>query len=563
MAGMLKVRGWTIVLSVLVSLVVIGCSAAQSPTGQTPGGGGDKSQGEGTPKRGGTVTVNYPSRWNADPGMGQTPYTTWYYVGDAMLIRDPDTFELKPATFESWQVSQDGKEITLKVRQGMKFHNKPPVNGREVEAKDLVYVLKSATGLQYPDLPDVRFPRKEAFGNMKDVQAVDKYTVKVTLNEPSVSFLHALADYRGTWVYSDGIREAFNDMDALVTPSPERHIGSGPYILTKFTPDVEQVAERNPDYWDKGKPYADKFRTITIKDKSTEIAAFISGQIDTFSPALATDRDFLTSNMKDVSIETYPPSSCFYRLALNVTKKPLDDYRVRRAMYLVMDKKQLGEEIIGSFQDKPLWRYPGVLPWSFPESISQEDLVKNPLWKGPTPENVAEAKRLLKEAGYENGFAIEMLGDKPLVGDEMQLVQRQIEQALPGVKINLKLTDREAHRALTAKGDFESQLYCHIHEVTAVATLAQNFGTKGGRNYSRYSNPELDTILAKAEAEFDPVKYKGLLLQAQNLIMDKGLSMLPTHHNLGIAARQPYLKGVREGPGTSSQMLIKDWWIDK
>jgi len=484
-------------------------------------------------------------------------------VGDAMLLRDPETFELKPATFESWQVSQDGKEITLKVRQGMKFHNKPPINGREVEAKDLVYVLKSATGVQYPDLPAVRFPRNASLAAMKSVEAVDKYTVKVTLKEPSVSFLHVLSDYRGTFVYPDGLREAFNDIDALTTPNPERHIGSGPFILTKFTADVEQVVERNPDYWNKGKPYADKFRTITIKDRATELAAFVSGQIDTLGLTAAADRDFVIDNMKNVTITTYPPESCFNRVALNVTKKPLDEYKVRRAMYLVMDKKQIGEEMIGSFRGEQLWKYPGVLPWSFTEAISQEDLAKNPLYKGPTAENVAEAKRLLKEAGYENGFSIELMTDKPGWGDEAQLIQRQIEDNLPGVKVNIKLTDKESHRALSAKGDYEAQLYCHIHESTAVATLATNFHTKGGRNYARFSNTELDAILDKAEAELDPTKHKALLVQAQNLIMDKGLSFLPTRHNYGLAAHQPYLKGVRYGAGTSPRMMAAEWWIDK
>ncbi len=562
MVRSLITRRWLITIAVVAGLLIVACGPSETSKPTTPSGETGKQQVEGAPKRGGTVTVNYASRWNADPGMGQTPYTTWYYTGDPMLRRDPQTFELKPAVFESWKVSTDGKEITLNIRHGMKFHNKPPINGREVEAKDLVYVLKSAKGLQYPDLPTVRFPRAEAFGIMKNVTAVDKYTVKVTLDAPSVSFLHALADYRATFVYPDGLREAFNDIDALVTPNPERHIGSGPFILTKYTPDVEQVAERNPDYWDTGKPYLDKVRTITLKDKSTELAAFVSGQIDTQGLSLATDRDFVMSNMKNVALDENP-ASCLYRIALNVTKKPLDDYRVRRAMYLVMDKKELGEQILGSFQGKPLWKLPGIMPWPYPEAISQEELAKNPLYQGPTPANIAEAKRLLKEAGYENGFSIEMLGDKPLVGDEMQLIQNQIEKGLPGVKINLKLTDREAHRALVAKGDFDAQDYCHIHEVTAVAQLAQNFSTKGGRNYSRYSNSELDTLLEKAEAELDPAKYKSLLVQAQNLIMDKGLSFLPTQHGLGLAARQPYLKGVRTGPGTSAQMMIADWWIDK
>src|SRR5438445_12681733 len=107
MVGILIVHAWTLAVVVFAGPLSTGCSAAQPPAALTPGGEQGKGQAEGTPKRGGTVNVNYPSRWNADPGMGQTPYTTWYYTGDPMLRRDPQTFELQPAVFESWTVSTD------------------------------------------------------------------------------------------------------------------------------------------------------------------------------------------------------------------------------------------------------------------------------------------------------------------------------------------------------------------------------------------------------------------------------------------------------------------------
>ncbi len=559
---------WTILIAVLASLVIAACSPSEAPATAPGEKESTTERAEGTPKRGGTVTINYSGRWNADPALGQTPYQTWYWVGDPMLRRNIKTFELEPGIFESWNVSKEGTEITLKVRQGIKFHNKPPVNGREVEAKDLVYVLKSATGQQYPDLSPVRFPRRESFGVMKDVVALDKYTVKVTLDSPSVSFMHALADYRATWVYPDGLREAFEGgVDSLTVSNPQRHIGSGPFIHTKFVSDVEAVFERNPDYWSKDEagsqlPYLDTIRAVNLKDTATQQAAFVAGQIDYLSTTDAQNRNFVVNNHRTARIVTYEPPSCWDRISLNTTRKPFDDYRVRRALYLVMDKKQLAEVTLGDWEGKPLWRWPGPIPFVFPEARPQEELAKHPLYQGPTPENVVEARRLLKEAGYENGFSFEWLMSRANV-DEAQLVQQQWAKHLPGVNPTLKPVDAETHRALATKGEYEAQRYCHIFDVTAVSHIAQAYHTTGGRNYGRYSDPKLDAILDEAERTLDAEKRKKLLRQAEDYILDHSLAMLPTRQYLGQTALQPDLKGVVFGPGTREQMMVARWWRDK
>ncbi len=548
----------------IAALLVGACSPAQSPAGPT----GDKgTQVDGPPKRGGTVTLNYASRWNADPALGQTPYTTWYYVGEPMIRRNAKTFELEPAVFESWQVSKDGMEIILKVRQGIKFHNKKPVSGREVEAKDLVYVLKSATGQQYPELSPVRFPRRESFGTMKDAVAVDKYTVKITLESPSVSFLNALADYRGTYVYPDGLREAFEGgIDSLTVSNPERHIGPGPFIHTKFTSDVESIYERNPDYYNKDKdgnqlPYVDRIRIVSLKDTATQQAAFVAGQIDILGITNAQTRNFVTSNRPDAQIISYEPPSCWNRVSLNVTKKPFDDYRVRRAMMLLMDHKKIGEVNFGDWEGKPLWRWPGPIPFVFPEARTQDELSKHPLYQGPTPTNIAEAKRLMKEAGYENGFSFDWhMGSG--YKDAAQMVEANWRTHL-GITPNLKVVDTETHRALATKGEYEAQFYCHIFDVTAVSHVAQAYHTTGGRNYGRFSDPKLDAILDEAERTLDLEPRKKLMRQAEDYILDHSLAMLPAYQNMGLVSLHPELRGVVYGPGTSAELSNPWWWRSK
>ena len=113
----------TIALSVLLVALAVACApSAATPAKEKQGAPGeqkDAAPGEKAPKRGGTLTVvSTTTLAPADPAMSQTPYDVWYYVGNPMLYRDPLTWELKPGLIASWDVAKDGKEITLKVRQG-------------------------------------------------------------------------------------------------------------------------------------------------------------------------------------------------------------------------------------------------------------------------------------------------------------------------------------------------------------------------------------------------------------------------------------------------------------
>jgi peptide/nickel transport system substrate-binding protein len=511
------------------------------------------------PQHGGLFQDDTSSRWNADPATGQTPYQTWYYIGEPMIRRNIKNFELEPGAFESWEYSADGTEITLKVRQGVKFHNKPPINGREMDANDLVYTMKSASGRQYPDQPPVRFPRAASYSTMKDVVALDNYTVKVTLDSPSVSFLHGLADYRATWVYPDQLRELAGGFDSLTVPDPEKHIGPGPFTLTEYTPDIEMVLDRNPDYWEQPKPYLDKVRVVFIRDAAARQAAFIAGKTDIFSVDREEYRSYVVENYPEATIRVYEPPSCWYRISLNTQRKPFDDNRVRKALYLVIDKTRIGKVVVGDWKGQQLWVWPGVIPFVFPEARSQEELAQHKYMQGPTPENVAEAKRLLKEAGYENGFEFEWHMSRTSL-DEGQLIEQDWATHLPGVKAILKPVDSETHRTLASQGEYDAQLYCHIFDVTAVGHVTNAYHSKGGRNYGRNNDPELDAILDKAERTLDPAKYKELMRQAEDHIYESSLAMLPTHQNYRLTALQPGFEGVEFGPGTREFMLIKNWW---
>ncbi len=557
-----------VIFVTMLALLFTACSPADSRITPGPEGkSGEKlsenpytAQG----KRGGTFvrSAGRDSRSGTDPAMGQMSYVIWPQVGGMMLFRHANTWEILPGILESWEISKDGLEYTFHVRKGVKFPNMAPVNGREVEARDIVYTIKGNYGMLYPDLPPVRFPRRANYEPMVDAVAVDKHTVKVTLAKPSSDFLDAIQEYRGATVLPEGIREFFGGVEALAEPSVERYVSPGPFLMTKFQQQVEVEYVRNPDYWDQPRPWVDKMREIWIPDTSTEMAAFIAGQVDYVAPSGDDERDFVLSGKKDARVWSYDPGSCWYRLTFNLERKPFDDYRVRRAVALVMDHVQYGKQFKGDWEGKPLWRYPGPLPYVFPESLTQEELAAHPLYKGPTPENVAEAQRLLKEAGYGNGFSAEMMTTRSGMADLAQMMVADFEKHLPGVKIKIDPVDNAINHQRSAKKLFDMQNYCYIHEPTAVGMLKTAYHTKGGRNFSGYSSPKVDELLDQATVEMDKAKRTQLLRRAQQVILDEGLSMMPTYHGQSQWVAQPWVKNLVLGPAWRDYASFHYLWLD-
>lgn len=558
-----------LVLVIALALFTAACAGTESPTPSGP----DTSRG---PKRGGVLlTHNVQSAANTDPQMGQASHSIWPIISEYILRIDPVTWEVLPGVAEKWEYSADGKTLTLTLRKGVKFFNKAPANGREVEAKDVVYTLKGMTGQLYPDLPPVRFPRRSSVEQMVDAVAVDKSTVKITLSEPSSSFLMGLAEYRGAMVIPEGLREHFGDLQSLAAPHVDRYVAAGPFIMTKFTDLVEVEYERNPEYWEKDKPLLDKVRGIWIPDPATAIAAFISDQIHSISLTKPEDRDFILSQRPDTKVTAFPGGGNWIHIHFNLQKKPWDDVRVRRAIGMALDPGEVGETLIGrgkkqhgDLEGKPLWKYPSPIPWFYPEALPQEELAKMPLFETPKSQRtISEARRLLAEAGFANGFEFELLGVvfSALGGtsDNVIIAKSQIERVLPGMKVNVKIVEQPVWQRTVTEGKHDVSYYGYIHESSGVAMMKTPYHSKGGRNFARYNNPRVDKLLDDAARELDIAKRRALLHEAQRIALDD-LAYVPTIHQYGQNGELPYVQGMRHGAiGGAPGTWYKEVWLDK
>src|SRR5262245_59352978 len=225
------------------------------------------------PKRGGILTLAATTdppvldpRLTNSVGLFQIATLTYN-----RLLRYPFSDEakgsadltLKGDLAESWEGSADFKTWTFKLRQGVKWHNVPPLNGRELVAADVKYCYEAYAqeGVQ-----------SFTFQEIDGMETPDKYTIRIHLKTPNTMFPQNVAEAVAV-IFSREVLEEDGDLK-------KRMIGTGPFILKEHERKVKMVLTRNPAYFDKGYPYIDEYRILSTLDAATRLAAFRTGQSD-------------------------------------------------------------------------------------------------------------------------------------------------------------------------------------------------------------------------------------------------------------------------------------------
>ena len=245
----------------------------------------------------------------------------------------PGTFPLEGDLAESWTQPNETTYI-FKLRRGVRWHNKPPVNGRELTAEDVKYSLE-------------RFMTVKGNSNaymlksVDKVEAVDKYTVKITTKEPFAWLLDMLASPMAVAIVAKEAVEKFGDLK-----KPEAVIGTGPWMLDSYRPNQGLTFVRNPTYFLPGQPYIDRVEVAVDEDNASRIAAFLSGKYDLGweGPGIINRTDWV--QIKDKLKSTRPhlqtaefPANVMSHISMRTDQKPFSDVRVRQAMSLAIDRQ--------------------------------------------------------------------------------------------------------------------------------------------------------------------------------------------------------------------------------
>ena len=524
------------VVSLLIAALLVPPAAAQQP------------------KRGGVLRIAEREAPGLDPHLSISFLTHSYVsLSYGQLVRfpngpeqkSPTDFSILPDLAEKWTVSKDGKVYIFHLRRGVRFHNKPPVNGREFVAEDVKYSLE-------------RFMAKSGFATrfepVSAIDVVDKHTVRITLKEPYAPFLNHLANPSFCVILPREAEEKFKDFN-----HPDAVIGTGPFVLKSYDKGVKAVFERNPTYYMKDKPYLDGVTIEITPDAAARIAVLRSGKAELphiwgwVSPEEA-------RSLKGTDLVVTPHKVIGQGfIYMRTDQPPFNDVRVRRAVSLAIDRKAWNEALLfgeGCIDAGPV---PCALTdWKL--DASKIDAAKAKYLIGHDP---SEAKKLLAEAGQKSltiplfhwpGYVVPWRSYYELAADNLGKV---------GINVELKPEEYGKYISTTALGKYEKAAMGPSTPFTEVDDyLYGRFYPELPTNQSRVADAELSKMLAAQRREMDPKKRKALVDDIQRYLADKAYYVYVPQWPQYVA-HPPYVKGFRHHDGYGTGMRLLFTWLDK
>lgn len=467
------------------------------------------------PKRGGILTLRMWDPPHFDH-MLTISYKTHGVLGftHSRLIKHkagpgvvPGTFPIEGDLAESWAQPNETTYV-FKLRKGVRWHAKPPVNGRELTAEDVRYTME-------------RFLTVKGNANaymLKDVdkvEALDTHTIRFTLKQPSAWFLDMLANPIATGIIAKEVVDKFGDLK-----KPESVIGTGPWMLDSYRPNVGLTLVRNPQYFVPGLPHIDRIEIVVDEDNASRMAAFLAGKYDIgweFPGQInrvdwVQIKDTLKQKRPNLKVQEFP-ANVFNHISMRVDQKPFSDVRVRRAMSLAIDRQGYIDAILEGV---------GVMNPPVPAALKDWSLPMSQLGEGAKyyRYDPKEAKRLLAEAGYPNGFpgtiCFTTYGSTVLV-DGAQFVIKNLKD----VGIDAKLDQKEygAYISTCFYGNFSSMAFGpQTPFLEPDNYLFGQYYPGEMKNQSHIDDPVVADMLVRQRRTMDPAKRREVIHEIQRYL---------------------------------------------
>jgi peptide/nickel transport system substrate-binding protein len=505
------------------------------------------------PKRGGVLTR--ASAWDPpaiDPRMTQS-VGLFQFIGltSNRLLRYsfPDEatgytdLSLKGDLAESWQGSPDQRQWTFKLRRGVKWQNVPPLKGRELVAADVKYCFEAYAkeGVQ-----------AFTFQEIEGMETPDTHTLRIHLKTPNALFPQNVAEPVAV-IFSREVLEEDGDLK-------KRMIGTGPYILKEHTRKVRIVLQRNPDYFDTGRPYVDEYVILSAPDAATRTAAFRSGQSDFLPLQSLSEVEAVRKTNPTAVVQTLTPAITPFGLALAPDRPPFNDVRVRRALSMAIDRQK---------QVDTVYEGHGIVtsgvPWIYYQDAKPTAKDLGPWWQY----RPAEAKKLLAEAGHPNGFETTLFYYEyfPQMSSQVQLVQQDLKKNL-NVNVKISKLDYTSYYGRYVEGKWDGMAWGFQsgHSVGLDERTYVYMHSKSTKNFFRVKDPVIDELTVKLRQTPDRAEQRATARRIVDREYDQVLRMWMPHGS-NFVLSQPYLRNVAGGVmrathGYGSPTIAR-LWIDK
>ena len=459
------------------------------------------------------------------------------------LDKTPRPETIRPDLATEWSWSPDNLVLTLKLREGVKWHDGKPFTSADVKCTWDMITEKRTSNWR-------KNSHKEWYGNLKDVSVLGPYEVRFTLARPQPAFLSFLANGYSS-VYPCHI-----DGRAM----RQKPIGTGPFKLVEFKPhDVIRLV-KNRDYWKPGRPYLDAIEYRIMPSLATRLLTFVTGGFD-----VTGTNDVTMANLGDIKVQA-PKADC-ETTAANVTASllinhkapPFDNVKLRRAISLALDRRafvraQQGNAVLGGIMMSPPHGVWGLTP---------EQIEKLPGYGKDVESNRTQARKLMKELGYGPNNRLKtsyVVRQSILVG--AALLSDQLRTIYIDGEIEQK--DYVMFSGVMIKG-----AYTLAFDTTGVAfddpdvVFYEQYHCASVRNYTHYCNPEIGAKIEEQSATVDARKRKQLIQEIE-MKLQQDVAKPTLYQTMHTVCRQPYVKGyVKSTNGNYTHHRMEDVWLDK
>ncbi len=494
---------------------------------------------------------------------------------EGLTVIDPATQRPRPGVARSWEVSADGLDYTFHLREEARWSD-----GSAVTAEDFLYswrrVLDVHTEAQYNYmLFPIRGARRyvEAQGHAAEhmaasghatqeeevvaaraglgIEAVSARELRVHLESPTAYFLSLTGFQTYLPVKKSCVEPQGNGVEEPRWVFPERLVSNGPYVLKSWVYKSRMRLEKNRYYWNREAVRLGSVEIDPIEAMNTALVGYERGSLDfvTTIPTLAAEKLWRESRAGRRGDFSVGPILGTYFYRMNCTRAPLSDVRVRKALALAVDKQEIVDKAGRCGQPvADVLVPPGIPGYAGPQGLAHDP---------------AAARRLLAEAGFPGGKGFPHLtilyntneGHKAIA----ELVQQAWKREL-GIEVQLGNVEWKSLLERVQRLDYDIARQSWYGDYVDPNTFLDMFVTGGGNNQTGWSNAEYDRLIAGAAQEADAGKRMAKLRQAETILVEQGLPIMPFYHYVGPALVRGTVHGYM--PNLLNEILFQDLWTD-
>lgn len=461
-----------------------------------------------------------------DPAMttDQMSKAIWYQIYDTCIIRDGKGGYL-PGLAEEWNISEDGKTVTLKIREGVKFHD-----GGDLTAEDIAFSLKRLT--ESPQTTS-----KMVSMTPESFIVEDDYTLRIEMETPFGAILDVLAC--DTRIISKKAFEQMGEEEFNNHP-----VGSGPYKFVERKTGEKIVLTANEEYW-RGSPTIKDITFRIMTDSNTAVLALEKGELDFLSHAPLTARQTLMDNPDIEWYETEIAGSVY--INFNMETGHFTDPLVREAVSYAVDKEEM---VLAAVEGNGTPMATMAPPSDFGYIADIED----------TPYDPERAKELLAEAGYPDGFTVKTITQENATYQKpTEVLQGQLRKV--GINMEIEVLERGVFNDQMHASNFEILVGHWTTPIPDAYFIMYTMGHSsniGNQNFCRINVPELDEQLDIIKTSTDTEERLEAYRKAHEIVQEQTL-WVPLYTFMAACAANKDLKGVTADPVYKYEVFNYSW----